>query len=80
MLHKGQYVTVYEDPIKQSVKVGNAKIEEVVREFAQNVWLCRVNFVGDDPSLIVDCLVPACSCSASNYDPACLIHRTRFVS
>lgn len=58
MLSKGKLVTVYEDPITQKKVEGNAKIVECIEQAgADGLGLYGVNFIGDDPALVVTRLI-----------------------
>lgn len=54
MFEKGKLVTVYEDPVTQKKTEGNAKIVRYVTPAgADGLGLYAVNFIGDDPTLVV---------------------------
>ena len=82
-LSKHQVVSVYEDPIKQRVREGNAEIVAVGKEVVPGVHLCDVHFLGDAPGVTVKRLVNevACECSQQAGDnPNCPIHTVRIGS
>lgn len=81
MLAKGTIVEVYEDPLTMKCKEGNARIVEHVVEFEHGVNLYKVNFIGDDPDLIVFRTVaecPICVCCdplhPGGKDQNCRVH------
>ena len=79
-LSKHKVVTVYEDPIKQTVRKGNAEIVAVGKEFASGVFMCEVHFIGDAPNVTCFCLVNEVACECRQHagdNPNCPIHPVR---
>ncbi len=80
MLSKHQVVSVYEDPIKQRIREGNAEIVSVGREMVPGVHLCEVHFIGDAPGVTVQRLVNEVACECKDHagdNVNCPIHTVR---
>lgn len=80
MLSKHQIVTIYEDPIRQCLREGNAEIVAVGKEFVPGVHLCEVHFLDDAPGVTEQRLVNenACTCKVHAGDNQnCQIHTVR---
>lgn len=80
MFANGTIVEVYEDPLTMARKEGNARVIEHVLELEPGVDQYKVNFIGDDPEMVVVRTVasdPICSCCDSHHegdDENCPVH------
>ena len=57
MLSKGSLVEVFEDPITRQKKEGNARIVYPISISPDGLNIYGVNFIGDDPALVVTRMV-----------------------
>ena len=83
MFENGRIVEVYEDPLTMNHKEGNAKIIEHVVELEPGVDQYKVNFVGDDPSLVVVRTIVEEPCACAEFipdSPLCKRHGRLYAS
>lgn len=84
MIAKGTIVTIYEDPLTMTRKEGNATVIEHVCELEDGVDQYKVNFIGDDLSLVVVRTIaahPMCVCHEKQGDNSdCRVHGMAEVS